>query len=188
MKTLKSGVRVLGIAESFVRGAKKSVLGGIVMRRDLVIDGTAFGFSTVGGMDATDGVMDIVNSLQRRDINYIMLSGCVISWFNIIDPEKLYSETGIPVIGVTYEDSEGLSDDIIHHFPGDNGRLAAYKKLGTRKKHILKTGYDLYLRSWGIDYNSASAVCDSFTKDGRIPEPLRVAGIVARAAMRSNVQ
>jgi endonuclease V-like protein UPF0215 family len=158
------------------------------MRRDLVIDGAAFGFSRIGGMDATDAVTDIVSSLQRKDINYIMLSGCVISWFNIIDPDRLYSETEVPVIGVTYEDSEGLADDIRHHFPGDCGRLAAYEKLGTRDKHILKTGYDIYLRSWGIDYNNASAICDSFTKDGRIPEPLRVAGIIARAAMRSMVQ
>jgi len=188
MKTLKSGIRVLGIAESFVQGARKSVLAGVVMRRDLVIDGAAFGFSTIGGMDATEGMIDIYHLLQRKDINYIMISGCVISWFNIADPGRLYSETGIPVIGVTYEDSEGLADDIRHHFPGDEKRLAAYEKLGTRKLHLLKTGYDLYLRSWGVDFKTASAVCDSFTKEGRIPEPVRVAGIVARAAMRSTVQ
>ncbi|WP_048148122.1 endonuclease dU [Methanolacinia paynteri] len=187
MKTLKSGVRVLGIAESFVQGANKSVLAGVVMRRDMVIDGTAFGFSTIGGTDATDAVLNIFASLQRKDINYIMLSGCVISWFNIIDPERVCSEINVPVIGVTYEDSGGLADDIMHHFPGDEERLSAYKKLGIRERVILKTGYDVYLRSWGVDNTEACFVCDSFTKEGRIPEPLRVAGIVARAAMRSMV-
>ena len=187
MKTLKSGVRVLGIAESFVRGASKSVMAGVVMRRDLVIDGASFGFSTIGGTDATDAVMSIIGSLQRKDINYIMLSGCVISWFNIIDPERICSEINVPVIGVTYEASEGLADDIGHHFPGDEERLSAYEKLGTRERFILKTGYDIYLRSWGIDSKEASYLCDSFTKEGRIPEPLRVAGIIARAAMRSVV-
>ena len=64
MKTLKSGVRVLGIAESFVQGAKKSVLAGVVMRRDLIIDGAAFGYSTIGGMDATGTILEILNSFH----------------------------------------------------------------------------------------------------------------------------
>ncbi|MBN1431954.1 MAG: DUF99 family protein [Methanomicrobiaceae archaeon] len=188
MKTLKSGVRVLGIAESFVQGAKNSVLAGVVMRRDLIIDGAAFGYSTIGGMDATGAVLDIVNYLERQDINFIMLSGCVISWFNIIDPGKLYNETDIPVIVVTYEDSEGLADDICHHFPNDDERLAAYEILGTRSRYFLKTGYDVYLRSWGMDMDDAFNVCNIFTKSGRIPEPLKTARILARAAMRSFVQ
>lgn len=158
------------------------------MRRDLIIDGAAFGFSTVGGRDATAAIFNIVNSLDRRDINFIMLSGCVISWFNIIDPGELYTKTGIPVIGVTYEDSEGLADDIKYHFPGDEERLAAYERLGRRDRFFLKTGYDVYLRSWGIDNNDAYTVCDSFTKEGRVPEPLRVAGIVAKGSMKSLVQ
>ena len=53
---------------------------------------------------------------------------------------------------------------------------------------MLKTGYEIYIRSWGIDFDTAGAVCSSFTKEGRIPEPLRVAGIVARALMKSQVQ
>ncbi len=37
----KKGIRVLAIAESFERHDKKSILAGIVMRRDLVVDGIA---------------------------------------------------------------------------------------------------------------------------------------------------
>lgn len=185
MMTLKSGVRVLGISESFVRGATKSVLAGIVMRRDLVTDGVAFGFATVGGTDATEAVLDLFSSLKRRDINFIMLSGCVISWFNIIDPGRINEESGIPVIGVSYEDSDGLSGDIVHHFPGDRERIAAYENLGKRSRYSLNTGYDLFIRSWGLNGEDAFLVCDRFTKNGRIPEPLKNARLVARAAMRS---
>ena len=53
----KKGLRALGIAESF-SGRGHSILAGIVMRKDLKIDGFAFSRVTMGGMDATDGACD----------------------------------------------------------------------------------------------------------------------------------
>jgi endonuclease V-like protein UPF0215 family len=44
----KKGIRVLGIAESFKRGEEKSVLAGVVMRSDNIIDGVAFDRIAVG--------------------------------------------------------------------------------------------------------------------------------------------
>ena len=59
------------------------------MRKDLRIDGFSFGNVTVGGMDATDSILGMVRWLNRRDINVIMLSGCVIAWFNVVDPARI---------------------------------------------------------------------------------------------------
>ena len=102
------------------------------MRKDLRIDGFIFSTVTVGGMDATASVLRMVQELERSDINVIMLSGCVIAWFNIMNPALIAQETGIPVICVTYEDSEGLIADIRHHFPEDTARISAYENLGER--------------------------------------------------------
>jgi endonuclease V-like protein UPF0215 family len=74
----KKGLRALGIAESF-SGRTCSTLASVVMRKDLRIDGFTFGRVTVGGMDATDTILGMVQALDRRDINVIMLSGCVIA-------------------------------------------------------------------------------------------------------------
>ena len=131
MHLQKKGLRALGIAESYA-GRISSTLAGVVMRKDLRIDGFVFGKVTVGGMDATDVILGMIRELDRKDINVVLLSGCVIAWFNIIDPERIADETGIPVICVTYEESDGLIDDIRHHFPGDDARIAAYRKLGER--------------------------------------------------------
>lgn len=81
----KKGLRALGIAESY-SGRTSSTLAGVVMRKDLRIDGFCCGKVTVGGMDATSAVISMVQSLERRDLNVILLSGCVIAWFNVIDP------------------------------------------------------------------------------------------------------
>jgi endonuclease V-like protein UPF0215 family len=183
MHLAKKGLRVLGIAESY-SSDDRSILAGIVMRKDLRTDGCSFTCTTIGGMDATDEVISLYRNFRREDINIIMVSGCVISWFNIIDPRRVHEETGRGTIIVTYEDSEGLKENISHHFPGDQGRLAAYMSLGPRTPVRLSTGYTIYLRPYGISEKEAGQLCDAFTLDGKIPEPLRVARLCARAVLR----
>lgn len=185
MNLAKPGIRALGIAESY-SGRVQSTLAGVVMRKDLRIDGAAFAKIAVGGMDATDVVIRIVTSLDRRDINLIMISGSVIAWYNIIDPAAVQEATGLPVIITTYEESDGLEDEIRHHFPGDAGRLAAYRRLGSRIPVRLHSGYTLFIRTCGISPEDAARLCNDFTHDGRMPEPVRVARLIARGLIRSS--
>jgi endonuclease V-like protein UPF0215 family len=184
MHLAKKGLRVLGIAESY-SGRERSTLAGVVMRGDLRIDGMVFSQVTVGGMDATDAVLAMVHDLARKDINVLMLGGCVIAWYNILNPETISQKTGIPVIAITYEDSEGLNEDIERHFPGDMARLEAYLALGHRTPHRLPTGFSVFLRSWGVAAVDAGRICDRFSFDGRVPEPVKVARLAARAMHRS---
>jgi endonuclease V-like protein UPF0215 family len=180
MHLQKKGLRALGIAESYA-GRSASTLAGVVMRKDLRIDGFVFGSVTVGGTDATDVIIRMVEELDRRkDINVILLSGCVIAWFNIIDPERLLRECRLPVICITYEESEGLEADILRHFPGDTARLAAYRRLGQRVPALLHTRGTVYLRTSGLSHDGAVRFCNDFTYDGKVPEPLRVARLCAR--------
>lgn len=179
----KRGLRALGIAESF-SGRTVSTMAGVVMRKDLRIDGVAFASLTVGGMDATDAVLSIIGSLGRRDINVVMVSGSVVAWYNILDPEAIYKKTGLPLIVVTYEDSEGLEADIIHHFPGDEERLMAYRNLGHRVPVQLRDAAQVFIRVTGLSHEDAARILRDFTRDGKIPEPVRIARLVARAAMR----
>jgi len=184
MHVAKPGLRILGIAESY-SGRERSTLAGGVMRKDLLIDGVAFARVTVGGSDATDAVIRIVTGLARQDINLLMISGCVIAWYNIIDPEAVQEATGLPVIVATYEESEGLAGEIRHHFPDDAGRLAAYRRLGDRIPIRLHTGYTLFIRPYGLSPDDAARLCNDFTHEGRVPEPLRVARLIARGVVRS---
>ncbi|MDV2482872.1 DUF99 family protein [Methanoculleus sp. Wushi-C6] len=185
MHVAKQGLRALGIAESY-SGRERSTLAGVVMRKDLRIDGVAFAPVTVGGTDATDAVIGIVADLARRDINLLMISGSVIAWYNIIDPAAVQEATGLPVIVATYEESEGLEEEIRHHFPGDAERLAAYRRLGDRTPVRLRTGYTLFIRPYGLSSGDAARLCNDFTHEGRVPEPLRVARLVARGLVRSS--
>lgn len=183
MHIAKKGLRILGIAESF-SGSPESILAGVVMRKDLRIDGFRFTTATVGGMDATERIVGLYHSFERSDINVLMISGSVISWYNIIDPERIFEKTERPVIVVTYEDSSGLEDDIGRHFPGDLERLGNYRRLGPRTELDLDTGYTIFLRATGIGTGDAGRLCRQLTFDGKVPEPLRVARLLARVVMQ----
>jgi endonuclease V-like protein UPF0215 family len=175
----KKGLRALGIAESY-SGRSVSRLAGVVMRKDLRIDGFCFSKVTVGGMDATDSVLRMVHDLQRDDINVIMLSGCVIAWFNILNPALIATETKVPVICVTYEASDGIREDILRHFPEDTARISSYDELGKRLPVHLHTNQTIFIRCWEIDASDGARLCNDFTLEGKIPEPLRVARLCAR--------
>ena len=182
----KKGIRVLGIAESFQKTSVCSTLAGIVMRRDLVIDGMIYGNATIEGIDSTKNILSMYRSLKRNDINCIMLDGLVISMYNIIDGKELQESTDIPVIAITFKDSDGLEGAINHHFPNDSKmKLEQYHKLGQRDKIMLKTGKILFIRYWGIGLKEVLMILNSFTLQGSIPEPVRIAKIAARALLQN---
>jgi len=180
----KKGLRGLAIAESFREHDTTSKLAGIVMRRDLVIDGFVFGHAKIEGDDSTDSILAMYDKLQRDDISFLLVSGLIISMYNIVDIKKLSTQCKIPVIGVTYEESSGLEDTIKHHFPNSyESKIKQYQSLGSRTKITLHTGHDLYIRVEGCEVNEAKRLLDAFTLQGSMPEPLRVAQLLARTEL-----
>ncbi len=177
----KKAIRALGIAESFRPSASKSTLAGVVMRTDLVVDGFVFGAATVGGDDATGSVLRMCRRLKRDDINLIILSGCIISRYNIIDLDELARRSGLPVVCLTYNETKGIEDAIRRNFREPEERIASYRKLGRRTAILLHTGYKAYVRTADISELDAKRVLDAFTLQGGMPEPTRVAKLLARA-------
>ena len=182
----KKGIRGLAIAESFSQNSKKSILSGIVMSTDLIIDGFVFGHSTVGGDDATDAILEMYEKLDRQDVSFLLISGIVISLYNIIDMKRISEKIGLPVIGVTYEESSGIEDAIKHHFPESyKSKLTEYSKLGSRKKITLHTSHSLYIRNEGCTELEAKQLLDKITLQGSIPEPLKITQLLANTLLKS---
>jgi len=181
----KSGVRVLGIGESFNREDKKSVVVGVVMRGDFRIDGFSVCRPTVGGTDSTTSFISLFERLERPDIRAFMLGGSVISWFNIVDIVDLHSATDVPIVSVSYNPSAGIEKYLKEYFPEDwEQRLQILKRGGTRKEITLRTGHQVYLSVAGLSMTRAKHLVDQFTLDGKIPEPIRVARIEAAGLHR----
>jgi uncharacterized protein len=183
----KKAIRALGVAESFRPEAKKSILAGVVMRTDLIVDGLVFGAATVGGDDATSSVLRMFRKLKRADVNLILLSGCIISRYNIIDVDELARRSGLPVVCITYNESRGIEHAIRKHFERPEERIEKYRKLRGRTPMLLHTGHRAYVRNARISEADAKMVLDAFTLQGVVPEPIRLARLLARSgsALRS---
>lgn len=180
----KRAIRAFGVAESFRPRDETSTLAGAVMRSDGVLDGFAFGKATVGGDDATSQILRMYRSLRRNDVNLIVLSGCIISQYNIVDVDGLAERAGLPVICLTYKESRGIESSIRHHFVDGEDKVMAYRRLGPRRSVVLATGKRVYVRCSGIGMDDARSVLDKFTLQGAVPEPVRVAKLLAQARRR----
>ncbi|MGY5860123.1 MAG: DUF99 family protein [Candidatus Thorarchaeota archaeon] len=181
----KTGIRVLGIAESFNREDPKSIVAGVVMRGDFRIDGFGLCRPVVGGTDATASLISLYNRLDRPDIRAWMLGGSVISWFNIVDIVTLHESTEIPVVSVSYNPSEGIKKYLKEYFPKDwEDRFRLMDTAGPREEVTLSTGHQVFLTFTGVSKTRARQLVDRFTLDGKIPEPIRVARIEAAGLHR----
>ena len=184
----KPGIRVLGVAESFRETDKWSTIAGVVMRRDLVIDGCALSLARVGGDDATKAIVSLFRKQKRSDVNAVIVSGCIISKYNIVDVDRLGEKLKIPVVCLTYKETSGIEGAISSRFEGDEAerKLVAYRKLGRRQRCLLKTGFQVFVRLSYTSLSEASALLSDFTLQGSVPEPVKVANLFARAANSYN--
>jgi endonuclease V-like protein UPF0215 family len=185
---VKSGVRALGVAESYPGSARadegvRSTLAGAVLRADRVLDGLAFGTCAVGGTDATDAVARLWTDLDRPDVRYLLLAGVAPAWYNLLDLASLHERTDRPVLAVTFEPSdEPLGEALARAFSGEalDTRLETFERLPPRSR-LRVNDETVFVRAVGCDPSEARDVVRAFTPEGGRPEPLRVARLAARA-------
>jgi len=104
----------------------------------------------------------------------------------VIDLHKVAEETGLPLICVTYEESTGLERYFKELFPEDwELRVEVYHRNKARSSLKLHTGHTVYVRIIKMSEEEAKGILNKFTLHGAVPEPLRVARLLARSLMRS---
>ena len=181
----KRAIRVLGIAESFKLTHPKSVLTGIVMRSDFIIDGVVNSYSTVGGLDVTDSIISMFKGLNRPDVHAVMIDGCIISFYNIVDIDRLHDELGLPAMCLSFSRNRGNPRAaIVKLFKDYEVRLSILSKIG--EPALVNTKYGpIWVRYRGLSYSEARVLITKYQRDGRRPEPLRVSRLISASVFRS---
>tara|TARA_Y100000996_G_scaffold396539_1_gene362739 strand:- start:2458 stop:3039 length:582 start_codon:yes stop_codon:yes gene_type:complete len=189
MKTLhleKNGIRGLSISESFKKQSKHSILAGVVMSNEFLIDGFVFEKATLRGDDITEKILVMYENLKRDDISYLLLPGTILSMYNIVDIDKIFEQLQIPIIAVNSKESSGLYDTLQHHFPNNfENKIKQYEKLGTRQLIELDSKSEIYLRMRGCTIENCKTLLDKITLQGSIPEPLRVSQTLAKNLLKT---
>jgi len=189
MKTLhleKNGIRGFSISESFEKQDNQSLLAGVVMSNEFLIDGFVFENATLKGDDITEKILMMYEKLNRDDISYLLLPGTILSMYNIVDIDQIFEQLQIPIIAVNSKDSSGLHDTLRHHFPNDfENKIIQYEKLGPRQIIELDSQSEIYLRMRGCTIENCKTLLDKITLQGFIPEPLRVSQTLAKTLRKT---
>ncbi len=134
---------------------------------------------TVDGLDA--GV-NIVNILMDWEIDVIVLGGATFAGFNVVDVEYVYREIEKPIIVYMskYPDMDATLNALRKHFSDWRERWRRYKALG--RIHELKIGEhpSIYFEVVGGSVGFAENVLREQAIHGRMPEALRIAGLIAK--------
>jgi hypothetical protein len=184
----KKGLRGLAIAESFRPNTTKSILCGIVMRRDFIVDGVIFGETTIKGDDATEKILQMFKELDRPDVSYLLISGLILSLYNIVDIKKIHNVLKIPVIGLTYRESYGIENSIKHNFPDSfEFKIKNYSNLNNREKININKTSEAFVRFEGCTIHEVQYLLKNLTLSGSIPEPIKVAKLIANSLIKKEL-
>jgi uncharacterized protein len=178
---IKREIRILGIDDSALLNEKVMIVGTIFRGGDWV-DGILRSDITKDGLDATDIICSmIVKSKHYGQIRVVMLDGITYAGFNVVDIEKLYRETGIPVIVVmrSYPDFEKIKSALKYFSDGEE-RWKIIEKAGKIEKIAgEKKRNPIYIQKAGISLESVDKIIRLTSIRSNIPEPLRVAHLIA---------
>ena len=174
---MKEEIRILGIDDSPFDKVKKgdNLVIGVLFRGGNFMDGIMTTKIKVDGDDSTDKIIRMVkNSKFKSQIRCIVLNGIAMGGFNVVDIHKLNKKTKIPVIVV------------IRDYPDFKKIFSALKKIKkeSRIKLIKKAGDvikagKIYVQLAGLSLEQARQILKISCTHSYIPEPLRVAHLMA---------
>lgn len=176
-------MRIVGVDDGAFHPSKKreqQALIVAVLFQDLQILGFRMGRIGVDGRDANKILTSLLRGM-RFDV--VMLSGVTFGGFNVVDIAKLCATIGRPVMAIIGDkpDNEAVKNALREHFRDWKerwrmvqaaGRIYSFKPLPDEPS--------LYFEVRGASPRLAKKWIAATSRISRLPEPIRVAGIMAK--------
>jgi endonuclease V-like protein UPF0215 family len=154
------------------------VLVAVVMEGADLVEGVAITRFPVDGPDATSFLADWIGGLRFRPaLQGILLGGITIAGLGVIDLAELARRTDVPVISVNRRDPRDHQLERALRAAGLEERLSIVE----RSPRAVRPGTRVYLSCAGTSPEEAAQLLRSCTRKSDLPEPLRVAHLIARA-------
>lgn len=183
MHTVKPEVRILGVDDAaFQFEDDTTELFGVVFRGGKEIEGVIKKDILVDGFDVTDKILEMVlNSRHKDQIQVVLLDGITFGGFNIVDIQRIADDGNVGVIAVSRNkpDIERMKNGL-QHVSKMEKRLDTIRKTGTAEEHETGKG-TVYFQYAGISNEKAHDVLNISRSRSMIPEPIRVAHLIAGA-------
>lgn len=110
-------------------------------------------------------------------VGLVMLQGIAVGGFNVVDVFALSRDTALPVLVVADRapNMEAIRGALLTRVPGGARKWKIIERLGPMERVE-----GVYVQRVGISLEDAAAVVRRFAINGRLPEPVRVAHLIAR--------
>ena len=177
MLYIKKEIRVIGIDDSpfkkFSRG--RVLVIGTVFRGGALLDGVLSTKVAIDGTDATEKIAEMINKSKfKPQLQCIFLDGIAVGGFNIIDIKELSRKTKLPVIVIIRRkpDLQKIKKTLIRINKKD--RIILLEKAGD----VINIG-QIYVQLAGISAEKAKEILKIVCTRSLIPEPIRMAHLIA---------
>ncbi len=200
-KGVKPQIRTLGIDDSRFRFKEgRAYLVAVQMRGHDVVEATLTDMVDVDGWDATDAVIRLVlqapafhmreyvtvegrrpeplegSAKEHMGLHAVLIDGLTVGGFNVIDVERVYEATRVPVIAVTTRNPDlgRIHRALEHNFEDWEERFRVFER--NRITSVRVGTHTLHGHIAGLHPLQAADILAAVTKPGhRVPEPIRVA-------------
>ncbi|KXS38336.1 MAG: hypothetical protein AWU55_1553 [Halomonadaceae bacterium T82-2] len=134
------------------------------------------------GLDATRELLRLTGGTRfAPHLQLILLQGVALAGFNVVDAVRLHRLSGLPVLVVARHAPrpEALREALLAHIPGGSQKWARIARLGPMEPLA-----GVYVQRQGLSRDEAERVIRATALEGRIPEPLRAAHLIAGGIAR----
>lgn len=187
---VKRGVRFLGIDDgpfTFDEAAVRVV--GVVTRGASYVEGVLTTECQVDGNDATARVVEMVRSSRfRPTLRALLLNGVTLGGFNVVDLGAVADAAGLPVVSVVRSGPRlGRTESALRkHFPDAATRLGLLSRQHPRE--VANGRFPVWCSWRGINDEEVPPLLQAATVRGAIPEPIRLAHVIASGVQRGESQ
>ncbi len=175
---VKSEIRTLAIDDGPL--SDRVVLIGTIFRGADWLDCVLRSEIARDGMDATEKMVGLTKESKHYDqLRLILLDGVTYAGFNVVDIVALNEQTKLPVIVVMRSppNLEEIKEALVN-LDRQEERWKVIQKAG--EIFDVSTSYgSIFIQLCGIDLPTAREIVHLTTTHSRIPEPLRVAHLIA---------
>jgi len=142
-------------------------------------DGVVIGKVDKDGCDSTDEIVRLVDGTRFAEhVQLILLQGIAFGGFNVVDAVMLRERLDRPVMVVARKrpDMAGIRRALLSRVPGGSRKWELIERVGPM---VPECG--VWVQRIGITAAQSRSVIERFAIHSRIPEPLRVAHLIAGA-------
>jgi len=136
---------------------------------------------TVDGIEATDAIIKLIKKSPIQP-NIVFLSGISFAGFNIADPFEINKELNLPII-IVVDRKPSMTDiknALMKHFPDWEYRWRIIEKTQPLiEVKATEKSKPIYAYSVGLNDQLTIEIIRHSILGGKIPEPLRLANIIA---------